>query len=293
MRFSLEAVARFAGLRNYTYRDPGAHAPGFMLAPAPQASNELTTISPWGLRPRLYAGACFAGYILRLDGNARGLSFFISAAESAPAGIAALVPVGSGPELSHKSTGPRRSCPACGTYRHELNAPGSNLPIRHVLRPRRYASDRPLDHRAWQLPRHDLEVQLAKAEFVPTGCKAQQSAASRWQRPIPPPHERPQWRPAVCKSRSGGSSGLSPAMPLPLRSVFGSRASGFDSPAKSALRSERFERRDGILAATSGRAAQLPPALAEGRSATGPVESPRRLARPALLPLPRQQSSPR
>src|SRR5205807_8901038 len=46
MRFSLEAVARFAGLRNYNYRDPGAHAPGFMLAPAPQASNELTTISP-------------------------------------------------------------------------------------------------------------------------------------------------------------------------------------------------------------------------------------------------------
>jgi hypothetical protein len=77
-------------------------------------------------------------------------------------------------------TGPQRSCPACGTCRHELNAPGSNLPIRRVSRPRRYASDRPLDHRARQLPRHDLEVQLAKAEFVPTGCKAQQSAGSVW-----------------------------------------------------------------------------------------------------------------
>jgi hypothetical protein len=40
------------------------------------------------------------------------------------------------------------------------------LPIRYVPTPRRYASDRPLDHRAWQLPRHDLAVQLAKAEFV-------------------------------------------------------------------------------------------------------------------------------
>jgi hypothetical protein len=28
-----------------------------------------------------------------------------------------------------------------------------------------------------------------KIESVPIGCKAQQSAASRWQRPIPPPHE--------------------------------------------------------------------------------------------------------
>jgi hypothetical protein len=34
--------------------------------------------------------------------DARGLSFFISTAESALAGIAALVPVGSGPELSDK-----------------------------------------------------------------------------------------------------------------------------------------------------------------------------------------------
>jgi hypothetical protein len=34
------------------------------------------------------------------------------------------------------------------------------LPIRHVPRPRRYAPDRPLDHRTWQLPRLDLAVRL-------------------------------------------------------------------------------------------------------------------------------------
>src|SRR6266513_2329826 len=103
---------------------------------------------------------------------------FISTAESALAGIAALVPVGSATELSHKRTEPQLSCQACGTYLHGLNAPGNNLPIRHVPTPRRYASDRLLDHRTLQLPRHDLAVQLAKAEFVPIGCKAQQSAAS-------------------------------------------------------------------------------------------------------------------
>src|SRR5207302_2478313 len=85
-----------------------------------------------------------------------------STAESAPAGIAALVPVGSAPELSHKRTEPQLSCRACGTYLHGRNAPGNNLPIRHVPTPRRYASDRPLDHRALQWPRHDLAVQLAK-----------------------------------------------------------------------------------------------------------------------------------
>src|SRR5687767_4240199 len=36
-----------------------------------------------------------------------------STAEFAPVGTAALVPVGSAPELSHKRTGPQRSCPAC------------------------------------------------------------------------------------------------------------------------------------------------------------------------------------
>src|SRR5215468_12707450 len=55
---------------------------------------------------------------------------FISAAESVPAGTAVPVPVGSGPGLSHKRTGPRLSCPACGTTLHELNAPGNNLPVR-------------------------------------------------------------------------------------------------------------------------------------------------------------------
>src|SRR5215831_9541447 len=156
----------------------------------------------------------------------------ISTAESALAGIAAPVPVGSVPELSHKKTEPQRSCRACGTTLHELNAPGNNLPIRHVPTTRRYASDRPLDHRARQLPQHDLAVQLAKAEFAPIGCKGQQSAASRSQRPIPPPHERPQSQPAVCKSRSGETSGLSPAMPTLRRSAPGSRASDPVPPAK-------------------------------------------------------------
>src|SRR5437660_4616138 len=53
-------------------------------------------------------------------------SFFISAAESALAGIAALVAVGSAPALSHKTPEPRPSCRACGTYLHGRNAPGSN-----------------------------------------------------------------------------------------------------------------------------------------------------------------------
>src|SRR6266478_5175766 len=82
-------------------------------------------------------------------------SFLISAAESALAGIAALVPVGSAPELSHKRTEPQLSCRACGTYPQGRNAPDNNLPIRHAPAPRRYAPDRPLDHRAWQWPRHD------------------------------------------------------------------------------------------------------------------------------------------
>src|SRR5260370_23373002 len=98
--------------------------------------------------------------------HARGLSFFISTAESAPAGIAALVPVGSSPAPSHKTPEPRLSCRACGTYPHGLNAPGNNLPIRHVPTPRRCAPGRPLDHRALQLPRRDLAVQLAKGQFV-------------------------------------------------------------------------------------------------------------------------------
>jgi len=57
-------------------------------------------------------------------------SSLISAAESAPAGIAALVPVGSAPELSHKPPEPQRSCRAGGTDPPGLNAPGNNLPIR-------------------------------------------------------------------------------------------------------------------------------------------------------------------
>src|ERR1700752_2184109 len=76
--------------------------------------------------------------------------FFISTAESAPGGIAAPVPVGSVPELFHKRIEPRLSCRACGTYRHGLNAPGNNLPVRHVPTRRQCASGRPLDHRTWQ-----------------------------------------------------------------------------------------------------------------------------------------------
>src|ERR1700745_526113 len=66
------------------------------------------------------------------DGKSTAIPIFISAAESAPAGIAAPVPVGSAPELSHKRTGPERSGQACGTSPRGLNAPGSNSPIRHL-----------------------------------------------------------------------------------------------------------------------------------------------------------------
>src|SRR5260370_38617204 len=100
-------------------------------------------------------------------------STVISTAESAAAGIAAPVPVGSAPEPSHKRTGPQLSCRACGTYLHGLNAPNSNSPNRHVPTAHRYASDRPLVHRTLQLPRHDLAVQPAKAEFVAIDRKAQ------------------------------------------------------------------------------------------------------------------------
>src|SRR5579863_2337144 len=76
-------------------------------------------------------------------------SLIISTAEFALAGIAALVLVGSAPAPSHKTPGPQLSCPACGTYLRGRNAPGNNWPVRHLPTPRRYAPDRPLDHRAW------------------------------------------------------------------------------------------------------------------------------------------------
>src|SRR5438046_10644933 len=57
----------------------------------------------------------------------------------------ALVPVGSAPELSHKRIEPHLSCRACGTYPRGLNAPGTNLPIRHVPTTSRYAPDPTLD----------------------------------------------------------------------------------------------------------------------------------------------------
>src|SRR5579864_3628189 len=79
----------------------------------------------------------------------------ISTAESALAGIVALVPVESGPTLSRMTPQPQRCCLACGTTLHGRSAPGNNLPIRLVLTTRRFAPDRPLDHRARQSPRHD------------------------------------------------------------------------------------------------------------------------------------------
>src|SRR5262249_61114475 len=94
-------------------------------------------------------------YCRSLDRKSTASRLFISAAESVPAEPAAPGLVGSAPELSHKRTEPQRSCRACGTTLHELNAPGNNLPIRHVPTTRRYASDRMLDHRARQLPRRD------------------------------------------------------------------------------------------------------------------------------------------
>src|SRR5258708_8583252 len=138
--------------------------------------------------------------------------FFISTAESALVGIAALVPVGSGPVTSHKTPEPQLSCRAGDTYLHGRNVPGNSLPIRPVPTPRRSAPDRPLDHRTLQLPRHDLAGQLAKGEFVAVDRRAQQFAASQSQRPIPPPHERPQSQPAKCRHQSGGTLELSPPM---------------------------------------------------------------------------------
>src|SRR5580704_11131285 len=132
------------------------------------------------------------------DGKSTSLPIFISAAESALAGTAALVPVGSAPELSHKRPEPQRSCRACGTYPRGLNAPDNNSPVRHLPTPRRYARDRPLDHRAWRLPPHDSALQRAKAESAAVDRKARQSGPSRWLPPIPPPHERPQSQLAVC-----------------------------------------------------------------------------------------------
>src|SRR5580704_4785557 len=81
---------------------------------------------------------------------------FISVHRAALRGIAALVPVGSTPAPFHKKHEPQLSFRACDTYPHGPNAPGNNSPIRHTPTLRRYAPDRPLDHPACQLPRHDL-----------------------------------------------------------------------------------------------------------------------------------------
>src|SRR5689334_14619706 len=99
--------------------------------------------SPFSVTNNIRAGQlpCLHYIVVREAENRQLLHFFISTDESAPAGIAALVPVGSAPKLSHRRTGPPRSCPACGTYPRGRNAPGSNLPIRPVPTPRRSASD--------------------------------------------------------------------------------------------------------------------------------------------------------
>ena len=80
---SLMAAARFAGSIAIFQIAPGACAPGFMLPPAPRAQslffkshlglapqalccrplrglNRYFSNRTWGLRPRLYAAACFA-----------------------------------------------------------------------------------------------------------------------------------------------------------------------------------------------------------------------------------------
>src|SRR5262245_57247668 len=105
-------------------------------------------IDPEGVEQTICESTSFA----RLTRNI--IHLLISIAGSALAGISALVPAGSAPEPSHKRTGPRRSCRAGGTNRHERNAPGSNSPIRRVPTARRYAGGRPLDHRTWQSRLH-------------------------------------------------------------------------------------------------------------------------------------------
>ena len=105
----------------------------------------------------------------------------ISTAEFALAGIFALVSVGSAPELSHKKTEAQLSHRACGTYLrglNALNAPNSNSPIRSVPAPRRAASDRSLDHRTSQLPRHDLVVTLVMGQVRDFAIRRQYSARS-------------------------------------------------------------------------------------------------------------------
>src|SRR5215472_2581521 len=92
--------------------------------------------------------------VVRETENRQPPDFLFQTAESVPAETAVPVPVASAPAPSYKKPEPHPSCPACGTYRHGLNAPGSNSPVRHAPEPRRYAPDPPLDHRAWLLPRH-------------------------------------------------------------------------------------------------------------------------------------------
>src|SRR5712691_5028879 len=58
-------------------------------------------------------------------------TFFISAAESALAGIAALVPVGSAPAPSHTKREPQLSCRACGTYLHGRIHYPLEFPLNH------------------------------------------------------------------------------------------------------------------------------------------------------------------
>src|SRR5271165_782680 len=51
------------------------------------------------------------------------------------------------------------------TYPHGRNAPGSNLPVRHLPAPRRYASDRPLGHSALKSTRIAKYTQVSLNEL--------------------------------------------------------------------------------------------------------------------------------
>jgi len=160
------------------------------------------------------------------------------------------------PAPSHKTPGPQQSCQACGTYRHGLNAPGNNCQFsmyQHRVNLRQtglWTIAHGNCHgtvKTYNRRRLDLQQLVVKHNNLPPVGRSDRFRLA---------HERPQSQPAVCKSRSCGTAGLSPAMPLPRQSAPGSRASGPDSPAKSGLRSVMFSRRDGIPAAASGKAAK-------------------------------------
>ena len=100
-----------------------------------------------------------------------------------------------------------------------------------------------------------------------------------------------------CKSRSGGTAELSPPRPLlsAICSRFQSERSWFSS--KNQLSGRRGSRRDGDSCSNIRESSPITSAFEDlrlrldGRSATGPVESPRRSGRPALPSAPAVQPS--